>query len=136
MFTGTTVKIAKIVFDKGFYQLYNDKLKFDIACQLCYNINSGMGERGDGLADKNTLGEIKKIIEGYLGQRVTLKANKGRKRIVIREGILEDTYPSIFVVKVYGDFDTVRRVSYSYCDILTETVEITVCEDNRQIKVS
>jgi len=95
-----------------------------------------MCERGDGLADKNTLGEIRKIIEGYLGQRVTLKANKGRKRIVIREGILEDTYPSIFVVKVYGDFDSVRRVSYSYCDILTETVEITVCEDNRQIKVS
>ena len=109
---------------------------FDITSQICYNKANGRSERGDGLADKNTLGEIRKIIEGYLGQRVTLKANKGRKRIVIREGILEDTYPSIFVVKVYGDFDSVRRVSYSYCDVLTETVEITVCEDNRQIKVS
>jgi len=94
-----------------------------------------MGERGDDLADRNTLGEIKKTIEGYLGKRVTLKANKGRKRIVVREGILEDTYPSIFIVKVFGDFDTVRKVSYSYCDVLTETVEITVCENNRPIKV-
>jgi len=88
------------------------------------------------LADQNTLGEIRKIIEECLGKRVTLKANKGRKRIVVREGVLENTYPSVFVVKVYGDFDTMRRVSYSYCDVLTETVEITVCEDNRQIRVS
>ena len=88
------------------------------------------------MADQSTLGEIRKVIEGYLGQRVTLRANKGRKRIVVREGVLEDTYPSIFVVKVYGDYNTERRVSYSYCDILTETVEITVCEDNRPIKVS
>ena len=118
------------------HELYNNYFAFDITLHLWYTKQDGMCERGDGLADKNTLGEIRKIIEGYLGQRVTLKANKGRKRIVVREGILEDTYPSIFVVKVYGDFDSVRRVSYSYCDILTETVEITVCEDNRQIKVS
>lgn len=121
---------------KDINELYNEEFTIDITCFLWYTIIDVMCERGDGLADKNTLGEIRKIIEGYLGQRVTLKANKGRKRIVVREGILEDTYPSIFVVKVYGDFDSVRRVSYSYCDILTETVEITVCEDNRQIKVS
>lgn len=93
-------------------------------------------KEGDGLADRNTLNEIRKNIEGYVGQQVTLKANKGRKRTMIREGILENTYPSIFVVKINGDYNSVRRVSYSYSDILTETVEITISENNHQIKVS
>lgn len=93
-------------------------------------------KEGDGMADKNTLNEIRRNIEGYVGQQVTLKANKGRKRTMIREGVLENTYPSIFVVRINGDYNSVRRVSYSYSDILTEAVEVTVSKDNHQIKVS
>ena len=87
------------------------------------------------MADKSTLNEIRRNIEGYVGQKVTLKANKGRKRTMIREGILENTYPSIFVVKIDGEYDSGRRVSYSYSDILTESVEVTVSIDNNAIKV-
>lgn len=105
---------------------------------LFYDIISlaRVSKEGDGLADRNTLNEIRKSIEGFVGQQVTLKANKGRKRIMIREGILENTYPSIFVVRIDGDYNSVRRVSYSYSDILTETVEVTVNMNNQQIKVS
>ncbi|AKL97141.1 putative protein DUF1021 [Clostridium aceticum] len=88
------------------------------------------------MADKNTLNEIRRNIEGYVGQKVTLKANKGRKRTMIREGVLENTYPNIFIVKINGDYNSVRRVSYSYSDILTESVEVTISKDNQQIKVS
>ncbi len=85
----------------------------------------------------NQLQEIRKNVEEYVGQRVVLKANKGRKRTIVREGILENTYPSIFIVRIDGQLkDHVRRVSYSYSDILTETVEITVCDGNKSIKVS
>lgn len=98
---------------------------------FCKNV-----KEGDFLATKTTLNEIRRNIEGYVGQKVTLKANKGRKKIMVREGILENTYPNIFVVRIDGGYDSVRRVSYSYSDILTETVEITVCKDNQKIKVS
>ncbi len=85
----------------------------------------------------NQLQEIRENIQEYVGQKIVLKANKGRKRTTIREGILENTYPSIFIVRIDGQFeDHVRRVSYSYSDILTETVEITVPSDNTSIKVS
>lgn len=86
---------------------------------------------------RNQLEEIKENIEGYVGEKIVLKANKGRKKTTIREGVLENTYPSIFIVRIDGKFDNnVRRVSYSYSDILTETVEITICRDNKNIKVS
>ena len=84
----------------------------------------------------NTLNKIKNDIEAYVGYRVRLKANKGRKKTSIKEGILEQIYPSIFVVKFEGEYDSVRRVSYSYSDILTETVELTVCSENIKIKCS
>lgn len=88
------------------------------------------------LATRNTLDEIRKKIEMHIGQSVTLKANKGRKKVVVREGVLENTYPNIFVIKIEGGYETARRVSYCYSDVLTETVEITINKDNEQIKVS
>jgi uncharacterized protein Veg len=88
------------------------------------------------MASRNSLGEIKSDIDIYVGHKVRLKTNKGRKKTCIREGILERTYPSIFVVLIEGTDIANRRVSYSYSDILTETVELTICEPDKKIQCS
>jgi len=87
------------------------------------------------MIDKNELTQIKKDIETCIGQKVQLRTNKGRKKTFIKEGVLENTYPSIFVVKFENDFETTRRVSYSYTDILTKAVELVICKDNQHIQV-
>lgn len=84
----------------------------------------------------DSLDRIKKDVETCVGEKVRLKANKGRRKTFVKEGILESTYPCIFVVKFNTDQDSIRRVSYSYSDILTETVELTLCSENRRIKCS
>lgn len=86
--------------------------------------------------ERSSLFQIKKDIETCVGQKIQLKANKGRKKAFIKEGILENTYPSIFIVKFENDYEATRRVSYSYTDILTRAVEIVVCKDNKKIQVS
>jgi uncharacterized protein Veg len=73
------------------------------------------------------VGRIRSDLEGMTGQRMRLKANMGRSKIVEREGVLEETHPSLFVVKVDEKRDRTARVSYSYVDILTGTVELTHC---------
>lgn len=73
---------------------------------------------------KEVLSTIKKDIDGHIGEKVLLKANSGRRKIVIREGILEKTYPNIFLVRVEGTDKSSRVISYSYSDILTQTVKI------------
>jgi len=88
------------------------------------------------MIERNDLLQIKKNIESCIGEKIQLKANKGRKKSFIKEGVLENSYPSIFVVKFENDYETTRRVSYSYTDILTKAVEIVVCKDNRKIQVS
>jgi uncharacterized protein Veg len=76
-------------------------------------------------------------VEGCIGKKVILKANKGRKKTTVREGILESAYPSLFVVRICNQYDSTRRVSYTYSDILTETVEVTICDEaQRKIKIS
>ncbi|OLS02277.1 Veg family protein [Tissierella creatinophila] len=82
--------------------------------------------------------KIRKDLEGCIGKTVILRANKGRKRIVVREGILESAYPNLFVVKIANEYDSIRRVSYTYSDVLTSTVEVTICEEEQEenVKIS
>jgi uncharacterized protein Veg len=87
------------------------------------------------MIEKGDLFQIKRDIETCVGQRVQLKANKGRKKSFIREGIIENSYPSIFVVRFENDYDTTRRVSYSYTDILTKAVELVVYKGDEKIQV-
>ncbi|HBT20709.1 MAG TPA: Veg protein [Peptococcaceae bacterium] len=87
------------------------------------------------MPQKNVLAEIKRDLDSHVGKRIKLRANKGRKKIVEQVGILEKTYPSIFVVKLDEKKSTVRRVSFSYSDVLTETVKLTLFEEEKDSKV-
>ncbi len=65
---------------------------------------------------------IRSKLDSHIGQRVKVRASEGRKRFFEKEGVLEKTYPSIFVVR-FEDEDS-RAMSWSYIDVLTDTVEI------------
>ena len=67
-----------------------------------------------------TIDNIRKDIQEHIGEKVTLRANGGRKKILVNDGVLESVHPSIFVVRL--EDDTQRAVSYSYSDVLTKTV--------------
>lgn len=85
---------------------------------------------------KNALLEIKRTMETHVGQKITLRANGGRRKTIERSGVLEETYPSVFIVKLDQEQQTFKRVSYSYADILTETVEVTVCSEDGQVRIT
>ncbi|MBO8157660.1 MAG: Veg family protein [Bacillaceae bacterium] len=76
-----------------------------------------------------TLAEIKQALDGQIGKRLTLKANGGRRKTIKRTGILAETYPAVFIVELDQEENSFERVSYSYADVLTETVELTFTDD-------
>jgi uncharacterized protein Veg len=88
-------------------------------------------KEGDGLVERSTLKDIKRDIDTYVGKRIRLKANKGRKKTYVREGILEETYPNIFIISINDGLPSSRRISFSYADVLTETVEICLAEERK-----
>ncbi|KYD18793.1 biofilm formation stimulator Veg [Caldibacillus debilis] len=79
-----------------------------------------------------TLAEIKKDLDSNLGKRLVLRANGGRRKTIERSGILAETYPAVFVVELDQDENAFERVSYSYADILTKTVQITFFDDKKE----
>ncbi|GGD04284.1 protein Veg [Thalassobacillus devorans] len=78
-----------------------------------------------------TLFEIKESLEGQIGKRLTLTANGGRRKTIQRSGVLAETYPSVFIVELDQEENAFERVSYSYADVLTETVELSFDEMNK-----
>ncbi|MFZ2464261.1 biofilm formation stimulator Veg [Caldifermentibacillus hisashii] len=80
-----------------------------------------------------TLSDIKKSLDGNLGKRLMLKANGGRKKTIERTGVLAETYPAVFVIELDQEENSFERVSYSYADILTQTVQLTFYEDKQEL---
>jgi len=78
---------------------------------------------------QTTIEDIKHHLESNLGKKVFIRASKGRRRFLESEGTLIETYPKLFVVDL--DETAVRRRSYTYADVLTESVEVTI--DNRRV---
>lgn len=83
------------------------------------------------LATRATLGSIKRRVEESIGREVTLRTHSGRKKYYTKTGKVVATYPSIFVVNIDCGKNSERHVSYTYSDLLTSTVEITL-EETKQ----
>ncbi|MFY9176544.1 MAG: Veg family protein [Caldicoprobacterales bacterium] len=79
------------------------------------------------------LEKIKETLESNIGERVRLKANGGRRRTYVDEGIIHDIYPSVFTVLVNLDKESTRTLCYTYSDVLTSNVELIVCKNNQRI---
>ncbi|MCH5158914.1 MAG: Veg family protein [Clostridiales bacterium] len=58
--------------------------------------------------------EVKKSIESMRGRNLSVSVNKGRKKTVRLNGVIEDMFPSVFTFRAEkGDM-----VSFSYSDVI------------------
>nr|WP_231967862.1 Veg family protein [Thermanaeromonas toyohensis] len=87
------------------------------------------------LAGKEVLALIRQDLEARVGQKIKLRANRGRKKIIEKVGILEKTYPNIFVIRLEEQRSPERRISFSYADVLTDTVELMVEGEEGDIRI-
>lgn len=81
---------------------------------------------------RSALEEIRHTIESSVGKKVKLRANRGRRRVIEAEGVIENTYPKLFVIRL-DQASAVKRMSYTYVDVLTETVELTIEEPEEEV---
>lgn len=72
----------------------------------------------------NRVDQIRDELESLQGQRIKVRANMGRSRIVERTGTLVQAHPSLFVVEVEERRGRKARQSYQYVDVLTGAVEL------------
>ena len=73
------------------------------------------------------LSQVKIEILKLKGKNIEMEVNKGRKKITRYEGVLEDIYNSVFVVRLANSIKN-EKLSYSYSDVLCGDVKIALKE--------
>ena len=65
------------------------------------------------MVSKDSLMKIRQDVENYVGQEICVKANVGRNKCIERKGYIDSTY-------------TDSKLSYSYSDLVTNTLELSL----------
>ena len=81
----------------------------------------------------NHVEEIQEKLGQMVGERVRVKANMGRTRVIERMGSIKTVHPSVFVVEVTERRGRTSRQSYQYVDVLTGTVELFDIESGERL---
>lgn len=68
---------------------------------------------------------IHQKLDEFVGQRLSVRANMGRSKIVESEGVLVQVHPQLFIMEVDRKRGRTSRQSYQYVDVLTGTVELS-----------
>ena len=72
---------------------------------------------------RSDIANLKTDIVEKVGQKIIVKGTLGRSKYFEKEATIEKAYPNLFIVK-YDEND--RNVTYSYTDVLTRTVEVSL----------
>ena len=73
----------------------------------------------------NLVNTIHDTLSNYVDQRLKVRANMGRSKIVESEGVLTQVHPRLFVMEVDRKRGRTARQSYQYVDVLTGMVELS-----------
>ena len=71
------------------------------------------------------INNIHDTLSDFVGQKLRVRANMGRSKIVESEGVLMQVHPQLFIMEVKRKRGTSARQSYQYVDILTGMVELS-----------
>ena len=72
----------------------------------------------------NHVDDIHEKLTDMVGDRVKVKANMGRTRVVERMGTIKSVHPAVFIVEVDERRGRKSRQSCQYIDVLTGQVEL------------
>ncbi len=74
--------------------------------------------------------QIHDTLAALVGERLHVRANMGRSKIMESEGVITQVHPQLFIMEVDRKRGRKVRQSYQYVDILTGMVEIFKGEES------
>ncbi len=82
------------------------------------------------MISRDSLLQVKKHMEGCIGQEIYIKANLGRNKQMQKVGTIDGVFTNLFVIK---EQETEHKYSYTYADILTNNLEMTKVDTGEPI---
>jgi uncharacterized protein Veg len=82
------------------------------------------------MISKEIMQQVRKDVESYIGEEINIRSNIGRNKKINKRGVIDSAYSNLFIVK---EPEGTRKLSYSYADVLMNSLEITKVESGEQI---
>lgn len=82
------------------------------------------------MISKESMQRIRQDVENYIGQEIDIKSNVGRNKKINKRGTIDSAYSNLFVVR---ETDSTRKLSYSYADVLMNSLEITKVDNGEPL---
>ena len=75
------------------------------------------------------INKVRASVHQQCGSRVLIQLDRGRNKVDIQEGVIQNAYPSVFTVLVNeeGDTNPPQLLSFSYNDIITKDIRMKLC---------
>ena len=63
------------------------------------------------------------------GRKVLIQLDRGRNKVDIQEGVIQNAYPSVFTILVNDrpEQNPPQLLSFSYSDIITRNIRMKLC---------
>lgn len=75
------------------------------------------------------ISKVRASVHQQCGSKVLIQLDKGRNKVDVQEGIIQDAYPSVFTVLIDDDVEgnPPQLLSFSYTDIITRDIRMKLC---------
>ncbi len=73
--------------------------------------------------------KVRASVHQQCGSKVMIQLDRGRNKIDIQKGIIQDAYPSVFTILVEDAHagNPPQLLSFSYTDIITREIRMKLC---------
>lgn len=111
------------LFDKNLTQCYTK-------AEIAFGDNDDKKpDQGGRLVQQADIIKVRASVHQQCGRKVLIQLDKGRNKVDVQEGIIQNAYPSVFTILVNEDSDenVPQLLSFSYSDIITRDIRMKLC---------
>lgn len=75
------------------------------------------------------LNRVRASVLQQCGSKVKIQLDRGRNKVDIQEGVIQNAYPRVFTILINdeGDGNPPQLLSFSYTDIITRDIRMKLC---------
>ena len=72
---------------------------------------------------------VRASVHQQCGKKVMIQLDRGRNKVDIQEGVIQNAYPSVFTILVNDEREEnpPQLLSFSYSDIITRDIRMKLC---------
>ncbi len=73
--------------------------------------------------------KVRASVQQQCGSEVVIQLDRGRNKVDIQKGVIQEAYPSVFTILVNDEEkeQPAQLLSFSYTDIITKEIRMKLC---------